>query len=142
MLKLGEVGNNSKDFEDFLSTKNTKLPLFLTQKWENYEFPIFGHHPNCKESHDSKKTKFFLPRIFVLFGHLCNFYLAKQSSMKKLSVQLTLSVNKELVELKLSKGSKVQKAVMRGVSKFSVLSEKKIVRAIYLTKNNNRNNIR
>ena len=62
--------------------------------------------------------------------------------MKKLSVQLTLSVNKELVELKLSKGSKVQKAVMRGVSKFSVLSEKKIVRAIYLTKNNNRNNIR
>ena len=59
MLKLGEVGNNSKDFEDFLSTKNTKLPLFLTQKWENYEFPIFGHHPNCKESHDFKKTIFF-----------------------------------------------------------------------------------
>ena len=61
--------------------------------------------------------------------------------MKKLSVQLTLSVNKELVE-KTEQGSKVQKAVMRGVSKFSVLSEKKIVRAIYLTKNNNRNNIR
>ena len=61
--------------------------------------------------------------------------------MKKLSVQLTLSVNKELVE-KTELSSKVQKAVMRGVSKFSVLSEKKILRAIYLTKNNNRNNIR